>query len=255
MCQYYKTLLFASLPNFFYLMSPPVFRASHKGDAEKLRQLIEKGADVNARLRDGLTPLMVATLKNNTAALELLIEHGADINARDNNGNTALTFALDRSLLRAMMTRMKYKFLSMSSDQVVFMRYSFLTPTFNNTIAKVLISNGADVNHVYARDMTPLLCAVFSGNDEMVELLLATGSNVNKKDSDGYCPLMIAAMKGYSNIVKLLIEHGADVNNTNNYGIAVLTMASGKNDPSIMQLLRDKGATGVISSCGLRNKK
>jgi ankyrin repeat protein len=74
----------------------------------------------------------------------------------------------------------------MSSDQAVFMHYSYLAPTFDNTIAKVLISNGADVTHVYALDMTPLLSVVFSGNDEIVEMLLIKGANVNEKDSDGY---------------------------------------------------------------------
>jgi len=206
-------------------------------------------------LQDGLTPLIAASLRGKHTAVELLIKHGADVNAYNKNGWTPLAFALDRSATSAMMTRLKYKFRSMSSDQAVFMRYSYLTPTFNNTIAKMLISSGANVNHIYARDMTPLMCAAFSGNVEMVELLLAKGANINDKDSDGYGPLMIAAMKGYSNIVKLLIEHGADVNDTNNYGIAVLTMASGKNDPSTMQLLRDKGATGPISCCSLRNKK
>lgn len=255
MCQYYKTHLFASFPNIFYLMSPPIFRASCKADAEQLRRLIEQGADVNARSRDGLTPLIMASLKGKTAVVELLVEHGADVNAQDNNGWTPLAYALDRSTVSAIVKRLKYKFRSMSSDQAVFMHYSYLAPKFDNIIAKLLISNGADVTHIYALDMTPLLSAVFSGNDEIVELLLTKGANVNEKDSDGYSPLMCAAMQGYSNIVKLLIEHGADVNSTNNYGISVLTMASGKKDPSTMQLLRDKGATGPISCCSVRNKK
>jgi uncharacterized protein len=254
MCQYYKTQIFTSFPDIFYLMSP-VFRASCKDNPEQLSRLIEQGADMNARSRNGLTPLMVASLKGKAAVVKLLVEHGVDVNAQDNNGWTPIAYALDRSTLNAMMARLKYKFRSMSSDQAVFMHYSYLAPTFNNTIAKMLISNGANVNHVYAHDMTPLMSAAFSGNDEIVELLLTKGATADCKDSDGYSPLMCAAMRGYSNIVKLLIEHGADVNSTNNYGISVLTMASGKNDPSTMQLLRDKGATGPISCCSLRNMK
>jgi hypothetical protein len=203
MCQYYKNHLFASFPNVFYLMSPPIFRASCKDDAEQLRRLIEQGADVNARSRDGLTPLIMASLKGKTTVVKLLVEYGADVNAQDNNGWTPLAYALDRSTVSAFVTRLKYKFRSMSSDQAVFMHYSFLAPKFDNTIAKLLISNGADVTHVWALDMTPLLSAVFSGNVEIVELLLTKGANVNENDSDGYSPLMCAAMRGYSTIVKL----------------------------------------------------
>jgi quinoprotein dehydrogenase-associated probable ABC transporter substrate-binding protein len=53
------------------------------------QELIEKGADVNAKSKEGVTPLMVAAANNNPPMIGLLIEAGADINAKNNQGKTA----------------------------------------------------------------------------------------------------------------------------------------------------------------------
>ncbi len=44
----------------------------------------------------GRTPLMLAAFRGNTAAVINLLERGADVNARDSAGDTALMFAAHR---------------------------------------------------------------------------------------------------------------------------------------------------------------
>jgi quinoprotein dehydrogenase-associated probable ABC transporter substrate-binding protein len=51
--------------------------------------LIERGADVNAKSKDGVTALMVAASHNNPPMIGLLIESGADVNATNAAGKTA----------------------------------------------------------------------------------------------------------------------------------------------------------------------
>jgi hypothetical protein len=63
------------------------------------KRFIEKGVDVNYQYplskdyADGMTPLLYASRQNNLELVELLLEHGADINAKAKDGNTALSIA------------------------------------------------------------------------------------------------------------------------------------------------------------------
>jgi ankyrin repeat protein len=55
---------------------------------------MEHGADVNARSKQGRTPLLVAAKRDDgSALLRLLLSKGADPNARDERGNTVLMMA------------------------------------------------------------------------------------------------------------------------------------------------------------------
>jgi ankyrin repeat protein len=63
-------------------------------DLEKVKQLLDEGADVNAKNKDGLTGLMHAAWKGHKEVVKLLLESGADVNAKDECGWTALKLAL-----------------------------------------------------------------------------------------------------------------------------------------------------------------
>ena len=66
------------------------------GTKEMATLLIEKGADVNAKSDDGITPLHGASSKGLTTVVELLISKGADVNAKKSGRVTALDFAISR---------------------------------------------------------------------------------------------------------------------------------------------------------------
>jgi len=63
------------------------------GDIPKLRMLLDQGAEINARNKEGETTLMVAALEGRTDMVRFLIEKGADLNARDGVGATPLLYA------------------------------------------------------------------------------------------------------------------------------------------------------------------
>ncbi len=64
---------------------------------EEAMKALGMGVDVNARNKDGQTPLMCVAkcqpLPWRTALAKALIENGADVDARDNAGGTALIHA------------------------------------------------------------------------------------------------------------------------------------------------------------------
>jgi len=64
-------------------------------DLSELRIFLEKGTDVNAGNRNGITPLHMAASANWLAGIEFLIEHGADPQAQDTvHGYTPLMRAI-----------------------------------------------------------------------------------------------------------------------------------------------------------------
>ena len=72
----------------------PLHIAASGNDLKKVSLLLEKGAEVNARSTDGLTPLMAAAGKSSTPEIvQLLLEKGAEVNARNTHGMTPLTIA------------------------------------------------------------------------------------------------------------------------------------------------------------------
>ena len=134
--------------------------------------LISKGADINARDRDGWTALHWAQSK---AVAELLIAHGVDVNTKDDDGHTPLHAA---------------------------------SCFGQSDVVEVLLSHGADVKATDYMGMTPLFGAALMGQTNVAELMIAKGADVNAKDNAGWTPLRWAEQRGHADMVALLKKHG-----------------------------------------------
>lgn len=75
---------------------PIVFQAcgDRGGNVERVRRLIEVGADVNVRNHKGQSALHCAAKAGFADIVALLLEHGADVDAQDRQGETPLAAAL-----------------------------------------------------------------------------------------------------------------------------------------------------------------
>lgn len=137
--------------------------AINAGDADKVRQLIREGVDVNATLTDGWRPLTLAAYHNELEIAKILIEAGADVNSglglwHPFQGSTPLLYALK-----------------------------------NREFVELLLASGADVN---ARDYygrTAFMWASALHNTSLVERLMEAGAEVNGADKEGVAPLLYAA--------------------------------------------------------------
>ncbi|MFH1285562.1 MAG: ankyrin repeat domain-containing protein [Candidatus Micrarchaeota archaeon] len=160
-----------------------LFEAVKKeGNDEAVKELIEKGADVNAKEKYGWTVLMLAALNGSLQTAELLIKKGADVNAKDANGTTVL--------------------MAVAWDDM--------------QIARLLIANGADVNAKDKDGNTALTEAVSRAFPKIAAVLIANGADVNAKDKNGNTALSWAVTsyfleKDYIGIAESLIDKGAKV--------------------------------------------
>jgi len=62
-----------------------LFEASAVGDADRLRELLDGGADPNEFASDGFTPLTLAAFFTHPEAVRLLLDRGADVHQRARN--------------------------------------------------------------------------------------------------------------------------------------------------------------------------
>ena len=73
-----------------------LLKEAELGSVEKVKELLEKGADLNSTDEFERTPLMMAAFNGHPEVVDLLIKAGADIYAKAKYGQTALTFASEQ---------------------------------------------------------------------------------------------------------------------------------------------------------------
>ena len=155
-----------------------LFIACEMGKSDAAAYLLEKGADVNFKNKNNLTPLMIASQKGYLQVINILIKYKADINlSTDQYKTTALMFACDKG---------------------------------HKDAALLLIEKGADVNMQNLNGGTALMLACMQGFTGVVELLLKNGADVNAKDAYGNSAMSFAVRFEYKNIIVLLKEYGAE---------------------------------------------
>ena len=76
--------------------TPVRVAAAHSGNVEVVRLLLNKGADLTKPKEAGAEALVAAASANDAATIKLLLDRGVDANSRDSGGFTALMVAAER---------------------------------------------------------------------------------------------------------------------------------------------------------------
>ena len=213
---------------------------------EAIRTLARLGADVNARNKEGATPLWMAVseLKRPDIA-ELLLDLGAKIDSRNRDlGMTALDWAaFDGKLevVKALLNRGANPNAGRGTT-----RSAPIQQCANNgsvEILKLLLKSGADVNAMFAGGNALCAAATF-GHEEFVKVLLEAGANPNQPREEGTTPLMCAVAGGNVEIVKKIVEAGVNLNALRFSGSpeTAVDFAEESRKTKIAEYLRGKGA-------------
>ena len=118
-------------------------------------------------------------------------------------------------------------------------------------VMKLLLKNGASINHNGNDGSTPLMFAASDNSLEAVKFLLEAGADIKAARDDGITALMGAAKKNTSEVVKFLLKAGANVNIKDTNGMTPLLYAAMNNpDPEVINALIDAGADDTKSNNG-----
>ena len=232
------------------------------GHIRCLRSLIEKAADISqinvATLGFGSTPLMVAVEKQQLGAVRFLLNQGADVNLKDDYGFTALHLAAISSMYEVMICLVE------NGADVNAVNLRDVTPLMmacdddsNMDVVRYLMRRGADMQLKDVDGFTALLYAITSDSDfalDILRFLIQNGADVNTRNLEEATPLMLASWNGYLDKVKFLIEQEADVDAQDENGDTALHYAASTDEPSPAQIVNTlliAGASHRSNTSGL----
>lgn len=188
-----------------------LFAAARRGDAERVRWLLQNGRqphEVDAR---GYTLLHVAAEIGDLGLIEVLREYPSLLRATTRHGDNAVHVACRHRRADAFL-----RLVAIGAPMVA-------TNAVGNTPLHLAAYYGAieivreilradavpiDVRNIYGE--MPLHHAVRNGWYAIAAELIAKGSPVSSPDRRGWHPLHIAAYYGDATMISILLRHGAD---------------------------------------------
>ncbi|XP_077442031.1 poly [ADP-ribose] polymerase tankyrase-1 isoform X1 [Vanacampus margaritifer] len=231
--------------------------------------LLRKGANVNEKNKDFMTPLHVAAERAHNDIMEVLQKHGAKVNALDTLGQTALHRAALAGHLQTCRLLLGY-----GADASLVSLQGFTAAQMGNEAVQQILNENVPVRNsdvdyrlleaakagdldtvkslctaqnVNCRDLegrhsTPLHFAAGYNRVQVVEYLLHHGADVHAKDKGGLVPLHNACSYGHYEVAELLVRHGASVNVADLWKFSPLHEAAAKGKYEICKLLLKHGA-------------
>ncbi|KAI5843102.1 kinase-like domain-containing protein [Morchella snyderi] len=183
--------------------------AAGNGHIALVRDILDRGADLNSSDHQGRTALFRAAYGNHHALIQYLLERGAPSSQGNGEGITAIHIAAQWGNLATM---------------------------------EFLLAHGAGVNERSLDGRDPLYFAVISGDLECVKFIVRSGADIKHRDRHGYSPLHIAVERAHIVMIDYLISLGFDVMEELVDGRAALDLAAESCNYDIIKFLVKKGA-------------
>jgi len=225
------------------IQKPELLNAAKYGDTIRIRELVQKGADINIKDKsNNYSPLMWASIKGNFDAAKLLIENGAELNCLGEYNNSALALAAFAGRIEIV------KLLVLKGAEINPENPKYTSPLNSavneghTEVARFLIDNGAVIQPDI---LSQALQYPDNANPEIIYLLILNGANVNaisSKTFGGTTALIWAVKNNYLDLVKFILEKKPDVNIQNKNQSTALLVATEYSLNEMAVLLISNGA-------------
>jgi len=232
----------------------PLFCAVEAGLVENVRELIRRGADVNAVTIRNETPLhkVVNDIKcgkyneQRFQIIKMLLEAGADPNIQSNVKESPLYILLFCELKTSVLRKIIELFLKHKVDLAQYNtdgEFTVLTIVCQNDkyeLAELFLKNGAKANQLITNKKRTVL--ILAPTLRIAKLLIRYGAEINACDDDKVTALHTAVYNKRIDLVRLLLEQGTNPNFAMFNGCTALHIACEGNCSAIVRLLISYGA-------------
>jgi uncharacterized protein len=200
--------LVVTLPSF----ADSIHSAASKGDLAKVKELLKQDpASIASTDNMGRTPLHVAAEHAQKDVVAYLLENGADVNAKDRNGGfTPLDLALSSFHAKDIVPLLLDKGADVNTASK-----QGLTPLDEvamrgqKELVEMLLKHNAIVDARDSKGNTPLLWAILMGHGDVAQMLVNANADVNARNALGMTPLMLARRRDDGKLEKMLRDRGA----------------------------------------------
>ncbi|KAH7414981.1 hypothetical protein KP509_14G021900 [Ceratopteris richardii] len=264
----------------------PIHLASKRGLLHVLKVLITHKCNLDAQTEKGETPLMLCIIHDHQECFLELINSGADLAARDKDGNTVMEIAKQTGKTAFVYQTVCNVILSgrklYSSDLQTFSPLHYAAHHGNAEVIRELLKRKeADIDQQDKTGLTAAMIAAQGGQIEAFKVLVFLGANISVKNMEGgdtmklaeqagykdqceevlcnaimagvlkgadFQEIHFAARKGNCELLDHLLEHGHSVNSLDKYGSTPLMITVREGYPDACKLLLTRGADCHISN-------
>ncbi|KAF7506301.1 hypothetical protein GJ744_011874 [Endocarpon pusillum] len=229
-----------NLPN--QPINEELINAVYQGDEQRVKILLDRGADINIQGGVYGNALKAAASQGNEQLVKILLDRGADINIQGGVYGNALQAAASQENEQIVKILLDHGADINIQGGVYGNALQAAASQGDEQIMKILLDRGADINIQGGEYGNALQAAASRGNEQLVKILLDRGADINIQGGLYGNALQAAASRGNEQLVKILLDHDADINIQGGvYGNALQAAAYRENE-QLVKILLDRGA-------------
>lgn len=194
--------------------NPTLWTAASSGDVPQVERLLREGAPISGKDKAGMTALHYAAQSKNLQLVRFLIQRGADVNAKANENVTPLYLSLDMAFGQPVISLELIKSgadVSTADSKVGDTPLLIAATESSYEVMQALLRKGANPNAQNHSGDTPLHHAAQNAMLDRVQLLLQYGANPSIRNLIGKSAIDMAQTTNPDPTVRKHFEQTRDV--------------------------------------------
>ncbi|VUZ55587.1 unnamed protein product [Hymenolepis diminuta] len=225
-------------------LNTELVKAVYDENVELAALLIENGANVNTKIGDNNSNLLIlAASLSNSEMMELLLDNGATMHAADSDGDFAIHYCAADGYLEGVELLMSRKCLAHIGNKNMFTPMMYAAGNGNLEVVRYFLEHGVPMRYAVDKyEKSELTLACEKGYTDIVKLLLDSGDPKINRSAEINHAFKSAIINGEIDVARILLQYGAKANIKTKRGNPIIFAPIHQEDPDLLSLLVSNGA-------------